>query len=145
VQNNNKKRHIKVRNYLSLHAQPEDGSLQKKLQAVSIYCSLWEHSHDSTSHSSVTQHTQFSVFPHSKTLIHAPNQTTTISPSYITATLSCSLPIYKKGDKTDCCNYRGISILPITYKILSNILLSRVTPYAEGITGDHQYGFQQNR
>ena len=39
-----------------------------------------------------------------------------------------------------CCNYRGISLLPITYKILSNILQSRLTPYA-----DHQCGFRHNR
>ena len=35
--------------------------------------------------------------------------------------------------------------MPTTYKILSNILLSRLTPYAEEIIGDHQCGFQRNR
>ena len=55
------------------------------------------------------------------------------------------LPIHKKDDKTGSCNYRGISLLPTTYKILSNILLSRLTPYAGEIIGDHQCGFQCNR
>ena len=53
--------------------------------------------------------------------------------------------IYKKSNKTDCSNYRGISLLPTIYKILSNILLSKLTPYAEEIIGDHQCGFQRNR
>ena len=51
------------------------------------------------------------------------------------------VPIHKKGDTTDCGNYRGISLLSTTYKILSNILLSRLTPNAEEIIGDHQCGF----
>ena len=55
------------------------------------------------------------------------------------------VPIYMKGDKTDCNNYRGMSLLPTTYKVLSNILLSRLTPYAEEVIGDHQCGFRRNR
>jgi len=35
--------------------------------------------------------------------------------------------------------------LPTTYKIISNILLSGLTPYAEEIIGDHQCGFRRNR
>ena len=55
------------------------------------------------------------------------------------------LHIYKKGVKTDCSNYRGITPLPTMYKILSNILLSRSTPYAEEIIVDHPCGFRRNR
>ena len=54
---------------------------------------------------------------------------------------SIIVPTYKKGDTTDCRNERGITLLSTTYKILSNILPARLTPYAEEITGDHQCGF----
>ena len=55
------------------------------------------------------------------------------------------VPTYKKSDKKDCTNYRGISLLTTTYKILFNILLSSLTSYAEEITGDHQCAFRHNR
>jgi hypothetical protein len=54
---------------------------------------------------------------------------------------SIIVPVYKKEDKADCINYRSISLLLIAFKILSSILLSRLTPYAEEITLDHQFGF----
>ena len=52
---------------------------------------------------------------------------------------------YKKGNKASCSNYSGISLSPTTNKILSNILLSRLNPYAEEFTVDHQGGFRLNR
>jgi hypothetical protein len=58
---------------------------------------------------------------------------------------SVIVPIHKKGDKADCNNYRGISLLPTTYKILSNISLLRLISYAQEIMGDHQSGFRRNR
>jgi len=58
---------------------------------------------------------------------------------------SIIVPIHKKGDKRDCNNYRDISLLTTTYKILSSILLSRLIPYAEETTGDHQCGFRRSR
>jgi hypothetical protein len=58
--------------------------------------------------------------------------------------VSIIVPICKKRDKTDCCNYRRISLFSSTHKILSNILLSKLTPYTEEIIGDHQCGFRRN-
>jgi hypothetical protein len=58
---------------------------------------------------------------------------------------SIMVPIHEKGDKTDCSNYRGISLLSTSYKIFSTILLYRLNPYADEIIGDHQCGFRRNR
>ena len=58
---------------------------------------------------------------------------------------SILVPIHKKGNKADCNNYRCLSLLPNTYKILSNILFSSLIPYAKQFIGDHQCGFRRNR
>jgi hypothetical protein len=55
------------------------------------------------------------------------------------------VPVHRKGDETDCNNYRGISLPSTSYKMLSNILLSRLGPYTEEIIGDHQCEFRRNR
>jgi hypothetical protein len=41
---------------------------------------------------------------------------------------SITVTVYKKDDKTDCSNYRAISLFSVTYKMLSNILLSKLKP-----------------
>jgi sorting nexin-29 len=58
---------------------------------------------------------------------------------------SIIVPIHKKGNKADYSNCRSISVLSSTYKILSNILLSKLTPHAEEIICVHQCGFRRNR
>jgi hypothetical protein len=58
---------------------------------------------------------------------------------------SIIVPVHKKGDKTYCTNYHGISLLWTSYKILSNILLSRLSPHIDEVIGDHQCGFQCSR
>ncbi len=41
---------------------------------------------------------------------------------------SILIPIHKKGPRTDCNNYRGISLLPVCYKIFNSPVESRNTP-----------------
>jgi len=50
---------------------------------------------------------------------------------------SIIVPISRTDNKIDCSNYNtGISLLSTTYIMLSNILLSLLTPYAEEIIVD---------
>jgi hypothetical protein len=44
---------------------------------------------------------------------------------------SIIVPVHRKGDKTNCNNYRGISLLSTSYKMLPNIFLSRLSPYID--------------
>ena len=59
--------------------------------------------------------------------------------------ISVICPILKKGDVKVCSNYRGISILNTSYKILSIILCERLKPYISNIIGPYQCGFRPGK
>ena len=52
-------------------------------------------------------------------------------------------PIYKQGDKLECRNYRGLSLLNVTYKIFTNLLTRNIELYVEEILGEYQCGFRK--
>lgn len=54
-------------------------------------------------------------------------------------------PIHKKGEITDCENYRGIALLDVIYKVLATLLKRRLDKYIEPLLGDYQGGFRRNR
>jgi hypothetical protein len=54
-------------------------------------------------------------------------------------------PIFKKGDRRDCSNYRGITLLNNTYKIFICLIYNRLAKHSEQILGDYQLGFRPNR
>ena len=57
-----------------------------------------------------------------------------------------TVTIYKKGDRTDCGNYRGISLISIAGKIFARILLNRLSTYITlEVVPETQRGFRGNR
>lgn len=56
------------------------------------------------------------------------------------------VPLFKKGDRKDCNNYRGISLLSIVGKILSRVLLNRLNAHiASQVLPESQCGFRSGR
>ncbi|XP_064115083.1 uncharacterized protein LOC135221191 [Macrobrachium nipponense] len=51
----------------------------------------------------------------------------------------------KKGDRSGCGNYRGITLLSVAGKVLARILTTRLTPLAEKILPESQCGFRPAR
>lgn len=54
-------------------------------------------------------------------------------------------PLHKKGDKLNCNNYRGISLLNTGYKVFAKVLYNRIVPHAENVIGEYQCGFRPDR
>jgi len=54
-------------------------------------------------------------------------------------------PIYKKGDRQQCNNYRGIYVLNIAYKIFAILLYNGLSKIIELEIGNYQMGFRPNR
>jgi hypothetical protein len=53
-------------------------------------------------------------------------------------------PVYKKGDKLDCKNYRGICFLNVTYKVFAKILFDHFLPHANAAVQHYQAGIQSS-
>ena len=53
--------------------------------------------------------------------------------------------IFKKGSRTECGNYRGISMLSVAGKILAKVLLNRLQPLSESIIPETECGFRPGR
>ena len=55
------------------------------------------------------------------------------------------VPVFKKGSKLDCCNYRPISLLSNVEKILEKLMYKRVYNFLteNNIIYDLQFGFRQ--
>jgi len=56
------------------------------------------------------------------------------------------VPKYKnRGDKPQCNNYRGISLLCTGYKILTTVINNRLRKYTDHIIGEYQAGFRTGK
>jgi len=66
-----------------------------------------------------------------------------IIPTPLQVSMLC--PMYKKGDIMSCNNYRKISLLNISYKVLSNIILNTLKLYAKEILVEYQVDFTAER
>jgi hypothetical protein len=50
-------------------------------------------------------------------------------------------PTFKKGEKLDCNNYRGITLLDIAYKVFSNVLNERLKKITGNVLAEYQVWF----
>ena len=58
---------------------------------------------------------------------------------------SIMCPIYRKGDRMKCKNYRPIALLNVAYKIFATTLCKKLTEIMEGKLVEYQMGFRPDR
>ena len=59
---------------------------------------------------------------------------------------ACIVPLDKgKGDKCECSNSRGTSLLSVVGKLFARVLIKRVRAGTDCATGEEQCGFRQGR
>ncbi|KER32658.1 hypothetical protein T265_01342 [Opisthorchis viverrini] len=59
--------------------------------------------------------------------------------------MSTVIPIFKKGTRTLCVNHRGASLLAVAAKVLSGLILRRLTEHRERQIRENQAGFRLAR
>lgn len=59
--------------------------------------------------------------------------------------VSLLCPVHKKGDKSICSHYRGISLLDVVYKVLARVIRRRLQTYENLTLGEYQGGFREGR
>jgi hypothetical protein len=65
------------------------------------------------------------------------------SPTFWKTGLIVKLP--KKGELTNCNNWRGIMLLSVTSKVLSRVILNRITSAVDPLLRSEQAGFRKGR
>ena len=53
--------------------------------------------------------------------------------------------LFKKGDRSQCGNYRGISLLSVVGKVFADILLQRLKRIADKVYPQSQSSYRENR
>ena len=59
--------------------------------------------------------------------------------------IHCITPIYKSGDRSSVRNYRPISLLSCTSKVLERLVFDRCIEFLESALSSAQFGFLRNR
>ena len=57
------------------------------------------------------------------------------------------VPLFKKGDRKDTNNYRGVCLLSMCSRVLARVIAKRLSEWAEGLglLDDNQAGFRSGR
>lgn len=55
------------------------------------------------------------------------------------------IKLLQKGDLSSCSNYRGMTVLSITGKVINRVLLNRMKDTIDPQLGEPQAGFHKNR